>query len=127
MGGITKKMIKKALCLAVILIIALQGAAFAADSKGEIIARDAAYGAGIGLFLGLSIWLIDPQGDSILPAIGIGLTSGTVIGLAYGVAVDSRGLVSIEKEGVKFAMPDIKMERTAEDYKLKAALLSVKF
>lgn len=119
-------MVKKVLALTVILILAAQGAAFAADSKGEIVARDAVYGAGVGAFLGISIWLINTD-DNVLPYIGVGLTSGTVLGLAYGLTVDAQGLATIEKDGVKYAFPTIEMERSGEDWKIKTALLNVKF
>ena len=122
-------MLKNVVIITLVMLLCFQGAVFAAESRGEIIVKDGVYGAMIGMVLGFSVWLIDADrsGDKLLTAFGIGLTTGTLAGLAYGVAVDSKSFVSIEKNEMKFALPTPKLERTQEDWKLRADLLKVEF
>ncbi len=76
---------------------------------GEIIFKDALYGAGIGGLAGGALYLVDSNDFGAKVGIGvlIGLIGGTVIGV-----YESQGaFVQIENGKIKVAMPQIEVEK----------------
>lgn len=86
-------MLRKAIALAVLLLFVFQGSAFA-TTAGEIVFRDAIYGAIIGALLGGAVYLMDPEDAG--EKFGIGIAAGTIGGVIFGV-METRGIVRVEK------------------------------
>jgi len=93
--------------------------------EGEIIFKDALYGAGIGGLAGGALYLVDSNDFGAKVGIGVflGLLAGTVIGF-----YESEGaFVQIDNGKLKVAFPDIKVEKNQMDTFTKVYLLGAKF
>lgn len=117
-------MIKRILIITVLLLMLFQSTAFA-QTVGEIVARDSIYGAGVGALLGTAVWLINTDKD-VLSSIGIGITVGTFGGLLVGFLDAKSSLASIDKDGVKFAMPTVRIQQTEGGLVYSTTLLKVR-
>ena len=101
-------MVKKVIALTLLLLLAFQGVAFATDTSGEIVFRDAIYGAIIGAVLGGAAFLMD--GEEFAEKMGVGIAIGTIGGLIFGV-METRGIVGIQKGGIKISTPTAVMQK----------------
>lgn len=110
--------------MAVISGLFFQGVASAFDSDGEILFRDALYGAAIGAILGGAVYLADQ--DDFGTKLGVGIAVGTVAGLVYGV-VETRSFVELEEERVNIAIPTPVIEQDSSGIRYSASLLRTRF
>ena len=117
-------MIKKIIIFTVLLVIICQGAAFAVELEGEVMFRDALYGAAIGGILGAAFYLAD--NDHFASKFSAGIIVGTVGGLVVGV-MESNSFVEIEKDKVKVAFPTPRIEKKGDGLLYSASLLKTKF
>ncbi|MBI4683290.1 MAG: hypothetical protein HY757_09355 [Nitrospirae bacterium] len=117
-------MIKKILIITLLSVMFFQSAAFALETEGELIFKDALYGAAIGAILGGAIYLADS--DHVGEKLGVGIAIGTLGGLFYGVA-ETKGFAEIEKDKIKFAVPAPVIEKKRDGVQYSATLLKAKF
>lgn len=117
-------MIKKILIIAVLSFMIFQGTAFAIDTKGEVLFRDSLYGAAIGTLLGCAFYLLDQE--DFAQKLGSGVVIGTFGGLMYGVAENS-GMVEIEKNRIRLAVPMPVIEKNDGDTRYSVSLLKARF
>ncbi|UCG78654.1 MAG: hypothetical protein JSV21_02110 [Nitrospirota bacterium] len=97
-------MLKKVVIIFILLALAFQGSAFAViETQGDVVFRDALYGAAIGALLGTAFYLADQ--DQFTQKIAIGVAVGTIGGLVFGVMETRSSMVEIDKDGVKLAVP----------------------
>ena len=96
-------MLKKILVITILSMMIFQTAAFALETEGEVIFRDALYGAGIGVLLGAALYVADD--DDFGTKISTGLIVGTVVGLAVGFA-ETRSFVEMKNNEIKIAVTD---------------------
>ncbi|MEW6600433.1 MAG: glycine zipper family protein [Nitrospirota bacterium] len=115
---------KKVLIIAILSLFIFQSAAFAIESEGELIFRDAMYGAAIGALLGTAIYLADQ--DQFGQKLGIGVALGTLGGLAFGV-METKTFVEIEKDKIRFAVPTPVIEKKKDGVQYSASLLRTRF
>ena len=96
-------MLKKVLIISVLLIFTITSSAFAAiETQGDVVFRDALYGAVVGGILGGALYIVDQE--DFAKKVGIGVLLGTVAGVAFGV-METRSVVEINNNEVKFALP----------------------
>ena len=88
------------------LTLAAASNVFALD--GEIIFRDALYGAGIGAIAGGAVYLID--GEDFGAKVGTGVFIGVIAGAAMGVYESQAALVEIKNGKVYAGLPQIKQK-----------------
>jgi hypothetical protein len=81
----------------------LQSSAFAIETEGEIVFRDALYGAAIGAILGGAIYLADDK-EGFAEKFGVGVAVGTLAGVFFG-AMETRGVLNTRNDKVEFAIP----------------------
>lgn len=117
-------MIKRVLVISVLIIMMFQGAAFAMDTQGEILFRDSLYGAAIGALLGSAFYLLDQ--DELGKKLASGVIVGTLGGLVFGIA-ETTGMVEIEKDKIRFAVPTPVIEKQKDGVRYSASLLKAKF
>jgi hypothetical protein len=117
-------MVRKFLMVTVLFLFLSQSIAFAAGAKGEIVFRDALYGAVVGSILGGAIYLVDQ--DNFAAKLGMGVAVGTLGGLFFGVA-ETRSLVEIKHDNVMFALPLPMIQKKHSGILYSASLLSVAF
>lgn len=119
-------MIKRIVILTVLLLVIFQGSAFSADTSGDVVFKDALYGAGIGIILGGSIYLVDD--DHLGAKMGIGIAIGTIGGLIYGIS-ETRGVVEIRKEkgSIKINPPVISVQKRQGDLFYSTNILRIGF
>jgi len=114
-------MLKRVLVLAILCIVVFQGTAFATiETQGDVVFRDALYGAAIGAILGGAVYLADK--DDLATKIGIGVAVGTIGGLFFGV-METRSVVEIEKNEIKFAVPTPSIERRGDGIMYSTSLV----
>jgi len=117
-------MLKKAVLLAIILMLAFQGAAFA-ESSGAVILEDTLYGAVVGAVLGGAWYLLDQDeiGEKVAIGTGVGAFAGFVLGVT-----DAFSVVEVEPNGdIKYAMPTLMLTSHNGADVLSANLLKVNF
>ena len=120
-------MLKKVLIITFVFLMLFQSAAFA-QTMGEIILRDTLYGAAVGAALGSAIWLIDPDDfEGYVSNLGIGLTVGILGGLAFGVVDAKTSFVSIDRDGVKFALPEVNIQKRGDEIIYSTSVLRAEF
>ncbi|GBE36066.1 hypothetical protein BMS3Bbin07_00205 [bacterium BMS3Bbin07] len=117
-------MFKKVLIVTVLFLFLSQSVAFAAGAKGEIVYRDALYGAVVGAILGGAIYLVDQ--DDFAAKLGMGVAVGTLGGLVFGVA-ETRSFVEIRKDNVRFALPLPMIQKKHSGILYSTSLLRVDF
>jgi len=118
-------MIKKIVIILVLGMVLFQGTAFAVETGGDVVFKDAMYGAVIGAIIGGAVYLVDD--DNLAQKLGVGVGIGTLGGLIYGLS-ETRSLVSIEKDGdVKFALPTPMIRKTEKDTKYAVSLMKIDF
>jgi len=117
-------MIKRIIIIAVLSFMIFQGTASAIETKGEVLFRDSLYGAAIGTIIGVSFYMLDQ--DDFATKLASGIIVGTFGGLAYGVAENS-GMVEIEKDKIRFAVPTPVIQRKDGNYLLSMSLLKSRF
>ena len=117
-------MLKKVLIIAILSLVIFQGTATAIETEGEVMFRDALYGAAIGVILGGAFALAD-DGDDV-EKLSTGIIFGTFGGLLFGLA-ETDVLVEIKKEGIKFAFPTPMIEQKGENTQYAATILRAHF
>ena len=117
-------MIKKIIIFTVLLVIICQGAAFAVELEGEVMFRDALYGAAIGAILGGAFYLADD--DNFATKFSTGIIIGTLGGLVVGV-MESNSFVEIENNTIKVAVPAPRIEKKGEGILYSASLVRTRF
>jgi hypothetical protein len=115
---------RKLLIIVAVSVLILQGSAFAFETEGDVIFRDALYGAAIGAILGGAIYLADD--DNIGAKLGIGVAVGTLGGLVFGV-METRSFAEIEKDKIKFAFPTPLIEKKGDGLRFATSLLKAQF
>ena len=115
---------RKILIIAAVSVLILQGTAFAFETEGEVIFRDALYGAAIGAILGGAIYLADD--DNVGAKLGIGVAVGTIGGLVFGI-IETRSFAEIEKDKINFAFPTPLIEKNGDGLRYRASLLKARF
>lgn len=116
-------MFKRIFVIAFLILLLLQGSAFA-QMQGDVIFRDALYGAAIGGLLGGAVYLADQ--DDLLTKLGVGVAVGTLAGLFYG-AREAKALVELKDKDIRLAMPSMKIEKKDGETLYAADLLKVRF
>ena len=117
-------MIKRILGISVLIIMLMQGTAFAVDTQGEIIFRDSLYGAAIGALVGSAFYLLDE--DEFGKKLASGVIVGALGGVVFGVA-ETTGMVEIEKDKIKFAFPTPVIKKQKDGTLYSASLIKAKF
>ncbi|HDH04949.1 MAG TPA: hypothetical protein ENG75_02420 [Nitrospirae bacterium] len=117
-------MIKRILIIAVLSLVIFQGAAFAVETEGEVLFRDALYGAAIGAILGGAFYLADE--DNFANKFATGVIIGTVGGLVFGLS-ETNTFVEIEKDKIKFAVPAPVIEKKQNGFQYSASILRTRF
>jgi hypothetical protein len=114
-------MIRKVLIISVLLVFAITSSAFAAiETQGDVVFRDALYGAVIGGIIGSAFYIADQ--DDFAQKVGIGVLVGTVGGVAFGV-METRSVVEIENNEVKFALPTPVIQKRDGDIMYSTSIL----
>ena len=114
---------KKLAVVLALIISVFTTRSFALD--GEIIFKDAMYGAAIGGLAGGALYLVDS--NDFGAKVGIGVFLGLLAGAAIGVYESEGAFVQIDNGKVKLAMPDIKVEKNQLDTYTKVNLFGAKF
>ncbi|UCH82417.1 MAG: hypothetical protein JSW20_07215 [Nitrospiraceae bacterium] len=117
-------MIKKILVVSVLMLLLFQGAASAMGTQGETIFRDALYGAAIGGLLGSAFYLLDD--NELGKKVASGVIVGTIGGLVFGFA-ETTGVVQIENNKIKFAVPAPVINIQKDEMIYSASLIKAKF
>ena len=114
--------LKKIMVLVAVFVMLLETTAFAID--GEIIYRDALYGAVVGGLIGTAIYAIEQENPG--PKIGGAVVVGTVAGILIGM-VETSSLVQIRKNTVTVGVPTPLIEYTKNGVVYKTSLLNLEF
>lgn len=118
-------MIKRIICLALLMLLAFQTVAYAQErTSGDVVFKDALYGAAIGGILGFAVYLADD--DNFGEKVGIGVAIGTLGGLAFGLA-ETRGIVEIRKGGLKFNAPRVAIQKRGNSVLYSTNIFKVDF
>ncbi len=114
---------RRLMIVVVLLVLVFEGSAFAA--QGDVVFKDAMYGAVIGAVVGGAVYLIDKK--DFTTKMGVGVAVGTLGGLLYGISADTKSALEINKGKVKLAMPAPVIQRDANGTTYSASLLKVRF
>lgn len=119
-------MLKRILLVTFILLLVLQGAAFA--QTGSIILEDMGYGVVIGTMLGGAVYLLgnDDTSDALVKNLSYGAALGAIVGFALGVT-EIRGVVEIENNDIKVAFPTVIIQKRGDALFYSANLLKVNY
>lgn len=117
-------MIKKVVAVTVLLLLMFHCYAFAGNSGGDIIFRDALYGATIGAILGGAIYLIDQ--NNFAAKFGTGVAVGTVGGLLWS-AVRTKSLAEIKGDDLTIALPTPIIQERDNGILYSVSILNVDF
>ncbi len=96
---------------------------FAVD--GEIIFKDALYGAAIGGLAGGALYLVDS--NDFGAKVGLGVFLGLLAGVAVGYYESEGAFVQIDNKDVKFALPKIEIKKNQFDTRADIYLLGARF
>jgi hypothetical protein len=118
-------MLKKVITVFALSILLFQGTAFAVETEGEVIFRDALYGAAIGALLGGTMYILDQEDFG--QKVGTGIIIGTVGGLIYGVIETQQSFVEIEKGKIRIAVPTPVIEKNREGLQYSASIVKTRF
>lgn len=118
---------KRVIAITLFISIILQGIAFAVETQGDVVFKDALYGAGIGGLIGCAVYLVDQE--HFATKFGIGVAVGTVGGLLFGISeTRSKGTIEIRKKGdVKINPPSIMVQKRGDNILYSTTLLKVEF
>jgi hypothetical protein len=117
-------MIRKIFVIAILSLILFQGSALAFEADGEIMFRDAIYGAAIGGLLGTAAYVGDSEDFG--QKISAGLILGTIAGLAYGV-METNTFVELKDNEIKVAFPTPVIVPTEDTVQYSASLFKARF
>jgi hypothetical protein len=117
-------MLKRILLVTFILLLVLQGAAFA--QTGSVILEDMTYGVVIGAMLGGAVYLLGNEEDALVKDLSYGAALGAIVGFALGVT-EIRGVVEIEDNEMKVAFPTVIIQERDDALMYSANLLKVKY
>ena len=117
-------MLKKILVITILSMMIFQTSAFAVETEGEVIFRDALYGAGIGALLGAALYIADD--DDFGSKISTGLLVGTIAGLVVGFA-ETRSFVEMNQDEIKIAVPTPIIRKEKNGIQYSASLLKAEF
>ena len=108
------------------LLLLVQGTAFA--QSGAVIMDDVLYGAAIGGLLGGAVYLIssDKGTDVLLTNVGTGAGLGAIAGFILGLT-EIRGVVEIENNEMKIALPTIYIQERDDATLYSANILKVSY
>ncbi len=116
-------MLKKVMIISALLIFTVTSSAFAAiETQGDVVFRDALYGAIVGAIVGGALYVVDQ--DDFAKKVGIGVLLGTAGGVAFGV-METRSVVEINNDEIKFALPTPVIQKRGEEMIYAAPLLRV--
>jgi len=116
---------RKILLLVIIFCLIFNTLAFAVETAGEVVFRDAIYGAAIGGILAGAAYLIDQ--DHFAKKLGTGVAIGTIAGVLYGI-YENTAIAEIENGKVKFAFPTPQISPTLDAaVAYSASIVRVKF
>lgn len=116
-------MLKKVIIVSVLLLFAITSSAFAAiETQGDVVFRDALYGAVIGGILGGAFYVADQ--DNFAQKVGIGVLIGTVGGIAFGV-METRSVVELKNDEIKFALPTPVIQERDGDIMYSTSIVKV--
>ncbi len=104
-------------------VFSLVANSFALD--GEIIFKDAMYGAAIGGLAGGALYLVDSH--DLGAKVGLGVFIGLIGGAALGIYESEGAFVQIDNGKIKVALPDIKIEKNQFDTITKVNLIGANF
>ncbi len=96
---------------------------FAVD--GEIIFKDALYGAAVGGLAGGALYLVDS--NDFGAKVGLGVFLGLVAGAAIGFYESQGAFVQIDNGKVKVALPQVEIRKNQLDTVTKVHLLGARF
>jgi hypothetical protein len=114
---------KKFLISVITVLSLLAPKSFAVD--GEIIFKDALYGAAVGGLAGGALYLVDS--NDFGAKVGIGVFIGLIAGAAIGFYESQGAFVEIKNGKVQVAFPDVKVEKNQVDTMTKVYLLGARF
>lgn len=97
-----------------------------AETRGEVIMKDTAYGALTGAIIGTALLAFQDDPEDKLEYISYGAAAGAIVGAVFGV-YEATSFVEIENGKTKIAMPTIKTKVTGKEKVANADLLKVKF
>lgn len=118
-------MMKKVFVFVLLAVLLFQGTAFAVETGGDVVFKDALYGAIIGAMIGGAVYLVDD--DNLGQKMGIGVGIGTLGGLIYGLS-ETRSLVSIEKDKkIMVAAPIPVIQKTKDATRMSISLFKIDF
>jgi hypothetical protein len=117
-------MYKRVLVVSTLIILLCSSTSQALDTDGEVIFRDALYGAAIGAILGGAVYLADQ--DKFATKFSTGIIIGTIGGLVVGV-YETQSFVEIKKDSIKLAVPTPVLEKKGEALQYSASLLKTRF
>lgn len=115
-------MFRKTVLFVLLFSLLFQGVAFALE--GDIIFRDALYGAAIGSLIGLGLYAID-QND-LGAKVGGGVVGGVVVGALVGVA-ESRAMVRVDDGTVVVGVPTPRIIQEDTGLTVQTRLLDLSF
>lgn len=92
--------------------------------QGEVVFKDALYGAAIGGLIGVASYAVDS--DEFGNKVGAGVIIGTILGLAYGV-YETTGFVEIRNNKTYVSIPKPEIEIKGKDLVYKLPLLKAEF
>lgn len=116
---------KHAVATLVIVVTLFGGAAFAAETRGEVIFKDAMYGLVIGGVVGGALYLIDDRDPGT--KIGLGLLLGTTAGAIYGI-LDSRSMLTVDSSrNVIVSFPTTLVQKRKNDTIFYSNIIKVDF
>ena len=118
-------MIKRILSLLILILLLLESVSFAGDTSGEVVFRDALYGAAIGAILGGAIYLADQ--DDPGAKMGIGIALGTIGGLAFGISETRSAAVEIKRGKINLNPPVVVVGKKDGATVLSAKILKIEF
>lgn len=95
-------MLKRIVVIAIIFCLLFSSSAFAVETAGEVVFRDALYGAAIGGILAGAIYLTDQ--DDLAGKLGTGVAIGTIAGVLYGL-YENTAMAEIQDGKIRLAMP----------------------
>jgi hypothetical protein len=117
-------MVRKILVITILSLLVFQGSVLAEMTEGEIVFRDALYGAAIGAIIGSAIYMIDQE--DFVEKVGVGIAIGTFGGLFFGLT-ETRSVVEIERDKIKVAFPKPVIQKGDNNIRYSASLLKVNF